>query len=703
MCLLLSMGARTIFVFRRLGFPDGAFALFMCIGTGFYFLAAWFVCALAGIDFNLKTVLFCILIITVISVTVRKRGGNIRGKSRNDIKAERKRFLIGFLVFTLLFLVAVYIKGYKPILDNQTEQYMDYGFMNCIYRQQKLPFEDMWFAGSTVNYYYLGQAVAVFMCRLALTTPEYGYNLFLCTVFSALALAVFEFIYGFLNSMGGMRRCFSCMGGVVASLTLTCGGNGHWIIYGIFRQLYNRISGIEPPKNYWFADSTAFIGYNPDIADKGRHEFPSYTLLLGDVHAHVCNMLFTIPFLAVLIDYALDDADRSRSILRRLFSGHIIVFGLLLGLFKGVNYWDYPIYYVVAGAVILFCDLKKYGSSVRTFIIVLLKGLVIYLLSCFVMIPFNINYMSPVDGVYLCDRHSPVYKLIIIWFPHLITAALLLKYLFTRMIRKKGEASDILQMLVVIAITLCGLGLLLLPELVYVKDIYGDEFERYNTMFKLTYQGYILLSLCMGIAVAFFFNEGYDEIRFKRGRSLRVSGYIVCVLSMMLAGYMIWSTKAWFGNIWDISARKGISATAFIREDPSYDDAEEAIDILLGDKRRKIHIIEEAGNSYSPENRLSVFSGTTTVGGWFVHEWVWRNDSDVVRNRHDEVREFYSCGYEDYCREIVKRYEIDYIYVGRNVCEKYSVDYSGFEDLGEHVWESDDGNYMLIKVQDGLL
>lgn len=36
---------------------------------------------------------------------------------------------------------------------------------------------------------------------------------------------------------------------------------------------------------------------------------------------------------------------------------------------------------------------------------------------------------------------------------------------------------------------LCAIGLVLIPELVYVRDIYENGNARANTMFKLTYRG----------------------------------------------------------------------------------------------------------------------------------------------------------------------------------------------------------------------
>ena len=38
-------------------------------------------------------------------------------------------------------------------------------------------------------------------------------------------------------------------------------------------------------------------------------------------------------------------------------------------------------------------------------------------------------------------------------------------------------------------------GLALLPEIVYVKDIYSGSYKRANTMFKLTYQAFIMFGI----------------------------------------------------------------------------------------------------------------------------------------------------------------------------------------------------------------
>ncbi len=683
-CFLMAFAARSFFDFVKLRFVCGAFTLYMGLGIGIVFWAVWFVCSATGLIFNSVTVAAGAFIIILSARYYRYKKGYCK-------ESDLKGFMFGFLIFSILFLTAVFIKGYKPFIDHQTEQYMDFGFVNAMYRQQKVPFEDIWFANSIVNYYYLGQAAAAFMCGLSFLNPGYGYNYMLCTIFAALALSVFELVNSFLASFDRMKKTFAVLGGTVSALICSLGGNGHFIIYGFIKSLYNRIMGSDPDYSYTFPSSTLFIGCEPESLDRGKHEFPSYTLVIGDLHAHVINMLFTVPLMAVLIDYALTDNNEKRG-KKEYFSAHIILLGLLLGLFKGVNYWDFPIYFIVCGSVILFSDLRKKGLSFGTVKKVLVKGLIIYVTGYIALLPFTLKYVNPSSGIHLCDRHSPLIKLIIIWFPFVVSAVLLLVYSL-RKLGLKGYDT-------VIAITLCGLGLILLPEIIYVKDIYGEKYQRFNTMFKMTFQAFILLSVSAGIMIGFFLNEGMGH-KGETNRSLYriLSGFMLCIFLMQTA-YMPFAVKAWFGDVYRVDLRQGISSTAFIERDPSYDDVRGAVEIINSDRRKKLHIIEEVGDSYSPDNRLSVFTGASSVAGWKVHEWVWRNAPYDIQKRMETVKAFYESGDEKYCREVIDKYDIDYIYVGQGVKDRYFVAYEGFINLGSLVWENRDKGYMLIRCDE---
>ena len=51
---------------------------------------------------------------------------------------------------------------------------------------------------------------------------------------------------------------------------------------------------------YWFPNSTRYIGYYPAENDKTIHEFPSYSFVLGDLHAHVVNLMFVVALISLV-------------------------------------------------------------------------------------------------------------------------------------------------------------------------------------------------------------------------------------------------------------------------------------------------------------------------------------------------------------------------------------------------------------------
>ena len=44
-----------------------------------------------------------------------------------------------------------------------------------------------------------------------------------------------------------------------------------------------------------------------------------------------------------------------------VFSPHVLLTGFFIGLFHTTNFWDFPIYYVVSGAIILFSNAVIYN------------------------------------------------------------------------------------------------------------------------------------------------------------------------------------------------------------------------------------------------------------------------------------------------------------------------------------------------------
>ncbi|MCR4923265.1 MAG: hypothetical protein K5931_04580 [Lachnospiraceae bacterium] len=704
--ILIAFLMRPLFLVNKLSFPDGGFSLGFCFGLAVAFLFSWFPSALFLTRFDTVTVWAGLLIPAFL-------GNYYIVHKKKYFYWDKKRissFMFGAALFVLLFAIAYYFKGFRADIGEQTEQFMDFGFMQTMFRQKALPPKDLWFSGELLNYYYLGQAISVYLTRLSFNRVEYGYNFMLCTIFAAFFLTVFSLVSAVALNHEGVGKKRAWLGGLGAALVTACGSNGHYLIYGIILPLWERISGRELVKDFWFADPTSFIGHFEGSTDLGKHEYPAYTVILGDLHAHVINMLFTIPLLAILFDYCLsyreerklelkeeekeEAKEKESGFLHSLKSGwsfkHIFCLGILLGLFRGINYWDFPIYFIISGAVILFCDIKSEGLKLVTFLKVLLKGLVILIIGTVLMIPFNLHFIKMSSSVGICDRHSLFWQFAIVWWPFIITTVIITICLFKRIEKEKNNIRNCRLYLTEMAIALCGIGLIITPEILYVKDIYGDKYQRYNTMFKFTYQAFILFGLLIGISIAVFSGKRF------LARSYSV---IVTFLAFVSGTYILLSSYLWMGNVWDVNERKDISAFDFLKKGSnSYGIEWEAIEKLNEDKREVINIAEGSGDSYSDVCKLSVFTGANTVVGWNVHEWLWRSNWDIVGSRQDELRRFFECGEPEYCRNFLEKYDIDYIYIGPKERENYRIWTAGFENFASEIWQDQENNTTLYKI-----
>ena len=667
---------------RNLCIPDAGFAVTFGAGLFLCFYLAWTFSAITGFEFSDAAVYSSFAILAVAGYLIRRF---ICKKPYAEF-CDLKRSLNGFAVFAVIFLAFFWVIGFNPVVDPGTENYMDFAFMQTIYRQKSAIPMDPWFSGTRLNYYYLGQAVSVYMTRLAHTTPEFGYNMMLATFAGMVFMMVFELVSGIAGALFSdtvrKRRC-AFSGGVLGGAIAAFGANPHWLLYGIVSPVLGRLFG-NRDLDYWFSDATVYISTELGDPDNGKNEFPAYSVILGDLHAHVINVIFVLPLLALLFDICMrsEEDDDKGDVWYKLF-----LISMLLGYYKGANYWDFAIYFVITGAMTVFFDLKRYGAKPGTFGGIAAKACFVTAVSFVSILPFSLRFSKMESGLFLCENHTSISKLFVLWFLPVAVCVALIVWLYNTVpdaqIKNRAGRSALL------ASILCTTGLVITPEVIYVKDIYGRANLRFNTMFKLTYQAYILFAVFIGIAFAASLL-----------RSHTVIATVFVVLTIADIYYTPFSCRKWLGDYYDASARSGISSLERLYGDERYSFELRAADVLKQDDARVLNIVEGAGDSYQHSSALSVYSGACTPVGWFVHEWMWHNAPEEVHERADEVSYFYRCGDKGYCSDFLRRYDIDYIFVGPVETAKYAVNMNGFWDLGDVVLDEirTDAEYALIKV-----
>ena len=619
------------------------------------------------------------------------------------------------VLFLAFFLLWTYLAGFHPAAYG-TEKFMDYGFMEAMMRSTTLPAVDLWYSEGTINYYYGGQYFAVFLTKLTGTKVELTYNLMRTFVAGLAFVLPYSLVYQMAKDrMGkkaagavGWKKAVPQISGILAGLSVSIAGNMHYVYYGQIRPWLQKLTGQEPD-SYWFPDATRYIGFNPDVEDKTIHEFPCYSFVLGDLHAHVVNIMFVLLLLGLL--YAWVKMVRKRTYdtgepgTKEFWEKHLLIpqilfAAVLLGMFRWTNYWDFVIYFVVTGGVVLFTNIVLMKGQGKWVIgVTAAQAAEVLAIGTIVILPFTLNFETMVQGVAVAQNHSLPHQLLILWgLPVILTVIFVISLLAEKLGGVKNKTiykfmkSLKLPDLFAMVMGLCAIGLVLIPELVYVRDIYENGNARANTMFKLTYQAYIMFGMTMAYIIFRMLVISYRKF-------LKAAAGIALVCLIWTFGYFGNSVDSWFGEVKDPSKYQGLNATAFLETDFPEDAA--GIRWLKKNIKGSPVVLEANGDSYTQYERVSAMTGLPTVLGWYVHEWLWRNDVADLNTKSGDIELIYTSKDEKQVKDLLEKYNISYIFTGACEREKYGENLNNdlLTGLGETVFRDLNSGTYIIKIK----
>lgn len=697
-----ALGAGFLPVSRKLfrTFRDGGWLFSKIIGI---FSAGWLMWVLVCMNvmrFTRRRVLVITLILLGICVTFFLFQSGI-----DSVRVDLTLALAEEILFLVVFLFWAWTIGFRPEAQG-TEKFMDYGFMAAMNRSTTLPAKDIWYGTENINYYYGGQYFAVWLAKLTYTGVNRAYNLMRALIGAFVFALPFSLVRQMIEDRYALRKHrkkLALFGGLLAAGAVECAGNMHYVIYGLFGKIL-KPSGYE---DYWFPSSTRYIGYNPETDDKCIHEFPSYSLVLGDLHAHMINLIFVLTVIALLYAWLMAMDQNSvparpgakKDHLHCIFRQPALLFaGIMIGAFRWTNYWDFVIYTTVLVICIIFRELRRENAGVREKIVTaVLRILVTVVLGMIAALPFTLTFKTMISGVALAKNHTMLHQFLILWgLPIAVTVCFFLFMLHDyRTSGGKGFVNFFrkctLPGLFALMLGCCAIGLVVIPELVYVRDIYENGYARSNTMFKLTYQAFLMFGLMMGYTLICMITAVKKVF-------LRVLGWIFTALLLLTMLYFGYAISCWFGNIFDSDARQSLDATSFL--ETSYPEDAEVIRWM----NKNIHgtplTLETYGDSYSEYCRVSAMTGLPTLEGWYVHEWLWRGDTDDLNEKRAEIDTIYTSTNTEEVKSLVDAYDIQYIFVGSCERERYSnLNTEGIKSLGTIVCGDEDGTF-LVKVEE---
>lgn len=576
-------------------------------------------------------------------------------------RADWRKVLWCEALFLPLFLVGTAIRAAKPEIEG-LEKFMDFGFMNAAMRADAMPPEDPWLAGETINYYYFGHAMAGLWALIAQVPADHGYNLAMGTLFALTGCLSFRLVADALGP-GRMGRAM----GALAALLVVLGGNFHVVIFGLLRPW----SGSETGRDeFYYPDSTRFIGYDPPTDDRAFTEFPSYGFAVGDMHGHVLALPVVLLGLLLLM-----------AMLRRIRLVHAALFGALWGISYMTNSWDLAVLGLMALLTALAilaragpAGLDRVGAG----------ALVIVTAAVAAAGPFQQEFRPFVQGIALVQTRTPVWQLLAV-YGHVLLPVLIISLapVWKRFRRPGVFFAAVLGWAV--------LAMIAIPELVYVKDFYGPEFARANTMFKLAFRSQMfgVLAACIVIGLL--------------ARSRGWAGFALAVLlAMPLAGalsYPRWSLEGRFES--DRIAGYTLDGLGHMdMRDPA--DRAVAAFLAAAPYGPGEIMLEADGQSYGYHGRLSAATGVPTILGWFNHEWFWRGDLELVQRRAAVVREIYETADATRRCELLERFGVRYLVIGGVERDRFeALDEAGLRQLGPVLFE--DGTSLVLGIGPGGL
>ena len=569
-----------------------------------------------------------------------------------------------------------------------------------------------------------------------------------------------EHALGLPSSRTHKLKCI--MVGLLAAFLVALGGNLHTLY--VFTTGYPNENPEPPwklslgfhPERYWYPNATRFIPFT-------IHEFPIYSFVVADLHGHVSDIPMVFTTIAILLTLVVKDKkqkeDKANNFLSEFENHtnipllHVLLLGLFLAVMYMTNAWDGLIYMVLAGLVILVYNLTTLtnqswlGKIYKTF------SASLFLLFTFLIanLPFSLNFKPFVSGIgVLCApksllekklgpfifetgkcQKSPLYMLATLWgFFYYNVVGYFLFVILPNVLNKspKHQAPNSKQAtnskhqipnkkfkflnfghlnlfgnwnlgfgnltnidIFILRLILLSTLLLIFPEFFYIKDIYPAHY-RANTMFKLGYQAFMMLGLC-SVYIIF-------RIRLANGKNLLVRLYsaFFILLFTLVAIYPYFAINSYYGRLQTYYGLYGLNWFA-----TQYQDDYQAVEWLrknIPDNTQPV-IVEANGDSYTDYARVSANTGLLTIVGWPVHEWLWRGSYDEAGKRIPEVVAIYESKDIEATKQILKKYNVEYIFVGALEREKYKqMNEEKLDQLGKVVFES--GETKIYKVNSSI-
>ena len=354
-------------------FSSGGFFLSQPMGLIFTCLILWTLTHFKLFRINIACIILSALIVGVLCYAPKTFRKSLVKKL--NTKGFIEAVVLEETAFLVVFFLMCYFKGFLPDINGQ-EKYMDYGFIMSMLRNDRLPASDMWLSGYSINYYYFGQYIWSVMIKLTGIESGIGYNLAMCSATAipfAMSFSIGKFLVEAAAEKGFIdNKIIKYVAGLATGCAVSIWGNSHSFYYdqdsignGFLNMFKSWGIDVGRTDNFFYPDSTRYIGWNPDLGtDYTIEEFPFYSYIVGDLHAHVISMMIVLLIAAIILSmicsvklpsrseielkHSLDNLSAKRLLpeFESSITLELVLCAVLLGCAQMTNYWDFLIYFV---------------------------------------------------------------------------------------------------------------------------------------------------------------------------------------------------------------------------------------------------------------------------------------------------------------------------------------------------------------------
>ena len=756
----------TFVVFRPLA--DRGYLLGKALGILLVGLVVWLLASLQWMAFSRGSIALAIVMMALVSI------GILVFRWKEIIDFVRRRWatlLVAELIFIAAFLAFVLVRMANPDLWHPYrggEKPMDFAYLNAVLRSTIMPPYDPWFGGGYLNYYYWGQFLTAMLIRMTGIVPTTAFNLAVPTFFALTAGGVYSIVYNLVRSavrklddsigiLGTAPRWSPVLVGLVGVAFVTVLGNLDGAIQ-VGHGVKNVILG-QPFGEFDFWRSSRMMP--PDPPGHEITEFPFFTFLFADLHAHMMAIPFTVLVVGLSLAVVLAAANRTKStsrlagkaahvrgILRsKLMDAGLLrlaILGIAVGSLAPLNTWDLPTYLIVAAAAILFAEFITHGglglivllragvkmafmaavgfaaflpyhlagetfynsvqsttNSTTLWQFLAISGLFVFIIGTFAV--DELAGGARRQGAALWRRFGRLQAILdgeegepvsIPWLIVLIVSALLLGLALTAtFIGVVGSTVPfvfvLVMMLAVVGVGIllrdrpdaAQLGFVLMLALVSLSLVVGLDFlrvegdiDRLNSIFKFYLQVWVMLGIVSAYLLWGLFRTQRSFL--PRIGSIRRGWKVsLAVLVLSAAIYPVLGTQdrlrdRFAGYVTPLT----LNGVAFMEGTAYREHSGDVIDLASdyeGIRWMQMNVegspivLEGVTPSYRWGGRVAMYTGLPSVIGWQWHQEQqrWGYAYEVGR-RFSDVERIYSTHDSEAALELMRKYGVEYVYLG---------------------------------------